>query len=145
MPPALGLVGCILGGCALILSMQGSQQATPILVYDNAEIAKQAEVFIAAGHDPLTVIDEAVARAVAAGAIVIDGAGVKSPESSKFNLQMFVDLGSEVGKLDPIRGGAADFAPDDVVPMTAETVSEQYSTQASAPYRADHQNIQKDN
>jgi hypothetical protein len=124
----IGIIGCIIGLCALIIAWGNAGPMPLVLVYDKADIAEQAKAYVAAGQDPLTVIDAAVESAVASGAIVIDGQGVKAPRTSLFHLDWFVEVGSEVGQLED----AASFLPQGITPMSAETISAQHAAQQQA-------------
>lgn len=124
----MGILGCILGACALIISLKDQSPATPVLVYDNADISKQAVAYIAAGHDPMAVIDEAIKRAVESGAIVISGKDVKAPEAALLQLHKFVAVGGDIAQL----GEADAFAPEGVTPMSAETIAAQHAAQIGA-------------
>lgn len=124
----IGMIGCILGACALVIALDKGSGGRPVLVYDAASIARQAEPYIAAGQTPMAVIDAAIARAVEAGAIVIDGEGVKAPPSRMFQLETFIAVGSDVGRLDD----SAAFAPAGTIPMSAETIDAQHATQGNA-------------
>lgn len=95
---SLGIIGCVLGACALVMARDGETGVPRLLIYDNAEIAVQAEAFTQAGQNPIIVIDEAVSRAVTSGAIVIDKAGVKGPVSAHLRLAEFVEVGGDVGR-----------------------------------------------
>lgn len=128
----MGILGCIAGTCALIITLKDSPQGARVLVYDKSGISDQVAPYVAAGHNPLAVIDEAVARAASSGAIVIDGEGVQAPQSVILQLQEFVAIGSDVGLID----GSANRAPADMLaegttPMSAETIAAHHAAQTA--------------
>lgn len=117
---SLGIIGCVLGACALVMARDGETGGPRLLIYDNAEIAVQAEAFTQAGQNPIIVIDEAVSRAVASGAIVVDRAGIKGPVSAHLRLAEFVEVGGDVGRGPerPVPSGSSDrISPEDLSAM----------------------------
>lgn len=128
----MGILGCIVGTCALIIALRDSPEGARVLVYDKAGISDQVAPYVATGHNPLAVIDEAVARAANSGAIVIDGDGVQAPQSVILQLQEFVAVGSDVGLIDaPADPTAADMVTEGTTPMSAETVAAQHAAQTA--------------
>lgn len=134
----MGILGCILGACALIIATGDAPGPVRVLVYDRAGVSEQVAPYVTAGQNPLAVIDEAVARAAASGAIVIDGDGVKAPVTAILQLQEFVAVGGDVGMI----GRAGDLVAEGVTPMSAATIAEQHAAQTAG--QAEPDDIPKD-
>lgn len=99
----VGVCLAIMSLCLSIIAVMKASDRAPassVLIYDKQDIAKQVEPFLAAGHEPIAVIDAAVAKAVDQGFIVVDSSlDIKGPEQALLRLEDFVAVGSETGQL----------------------------------------------
>lgn len=96
---ALSIAALFAALAAGSVAYNGSSRVTPILVYDKDAIADQSAAYIAAGQDPLRVIDAAVELAVSSGYVVIGAdTDVLAPQSALLRLDQFVEVGGEIGR-----------------------------------------------
>ena len=96
---ALSIAALFAALAAGSVAYNSNSRVTPILVYDKDAIADQSAAYIAAGQDPLRVIDAAVELAVSSGYVVIGADNdVLAPQSALLRLDQFVEVGGEIGR-----------------------------------------------
>jgi hypothetical protein len=96
---SLSIIAVFAAAAALIAGWRAQDGRPALLVYDRDYIADQSGPYIEAGQDPMAVIDAAVRQAAESGFIVIDSRlAVLAPADTRFRLDRFVAVGSEVGR-----------------------------------------------
>ena len=113
---------------AMLVAFYRMPEPQPLLIYDGDMIALEAQAYMAAGQDPLAVIDAAVTEAVERGYIVVDARNnIKGPASTYMHLYDFIAVGGAIGR-------EQDGGPVTVLPGTTAIQPEHM---APAPDHAD--------